>query len=90
MKTSRFIGYSLPGYILCRLLRYQSCHNRLSCLCTYIRNGELCSVYAVWVLWAVREKNIMPCFAVMYKAVFPWELFRKKGQDYWIFVPNNI
>ena len=25
-------------------------------ICTYIRNGELCSVYAAWVLWAVRKK----------------------------------
>ena len=32
-------------------------------ICTYIRNGELCSVYAAWVLWAVRKNNIMPCFA---------------------------
>ena len=81
MKTSRFIGYSLPGHILCRLLRYQSCYNRLRCLYPNIENGELCSVYGSVGALAVRGNNSMLCLAMMYEEVFSWEPFRKRDRS---------
>lgn len=81
MKTSRFIGYSLPGHILCRLLRYQSCYNRLRCLYPNIENGELCSVYGSVGALAVWGNNSMLCLAMMYEEVFSWEPFRKRDRS---------
>ena len=81
MKTSRFIGYSLPGYILCRLLRYQSCYNRLRCLYPNIENGELCLVYGSVGALAVWGNNSMLCLAVMYEEVFSWEPFKKRDRS---------
>lgn len=89
MKTSRFIGYSLPGYILCRLLRYQSCYNRLRCLYPNIENGELCSVYGSVGALAVRGNNSMLCLAMMYEEVF-FGISLRKGTGSLLFVPNNI
>ena len=90
MKTSRFIGYSFPGHILCRLLRYQSCYNRLRCLYPNIENGELCSVYGSVGALAVRGNNSMLCLAMMYEEVFSWEPFRKRDRSIAFFVPNKI
>ena len=54
MKTSRFIGYSLPGYILVAKVSIVS--QSAQVFMPHIRNGELCSVYgSVGILGSMGE-----------------------------------